>query len=521
VTEGRSFTFVLVPNHATELQQYASLWNHLIRYCPIFPTTTLFYNHLSDEIHDRISSKVNSDLYVHLFSFGNLDDELNQLNNARHNFRAGIPLIGKPKKKECHIPVCIVGSGPSLDDRIDDLKAIKDDVIIISSGTALRSLWKHGIKPDFQVELESDFNTYATQSLMEDKEYMASIKILGAAQLNPLIFSLFGDARLFFKDDGPLAYWFGRESCVIPNATPTCTNAALAIALFFEFPQIYLFGLDYGFPDKERHHASGAVYYKDEMKDSYQVDSSSLINIPCAAGGQIQTTSFLYTSKRRIDNLLYSKGAVEVINCSNGAVIEHTQWLAPGQVLMNLREKSVSKSSAIKALLGKKKNIVDVRQVKKQKNECLKDLETFVKQLDDWFAGSAFNKRRDFLQLCSWCVELFSKLESDNKGFYFLIRGSIWHFLLAGYTMVMASEDKNVTNLLTYWKRCLSGYLSALPCYIGQILTEKRGLQDDLFVNQSIWQPDPKEFELCCYDWEALDVVINDEFMFVEPISQS
>jgi hypothetical protein len=213
----------------------------------MFPVTTLFYNHLGSRVFDRISDRINTDLYVHLFSFGNVDDELNQLNNALHNFKNKIPRLNVDNIKNINIPVCIIGSGPSLDSRIDDLKAIADKAIIISSGTALRALWKHGIKPDFQVELESDYNSYVTQEMMEDKTFMKSVKLIGAAQLNPLMFNLYDDARLFLKDDGALGDWFGDENCIINNATPTCTNASLALALKFQNSPIFLFGLDFWF----------------------------------------------------------------------------------------------------------------------------------------------------------------------------------------------------------------------------------------------------------------------------------
>ncbi|MCG8614169.1 MAG: DUF115 domain-containing protein, partial [Pseudomonadales bacterium] len=238
----RSCKFILLPDLQDEQLIYGAVWNELIRMCPIFPLTTLFYNHLSNPVFDRVSDRINRDIYVHLFSFGNFDDEINQLNNTLHNFRRGVSLIGKPDQNHLDLPVCIVGSGPSLESRQAELKSIQNKVLIISCGTALGALLKLGIVPDIQVELESDYVTYTLHAQLEHVEKLKDVRLLGAAQLNPLLFELFGTAKVFFKSDGALAYWFEKQEQAIPNATPTCTNAALAICLHFGFKNILLFG---------------------------------------------------------------------------------------------------------------------------------------------------------------------------------------------------------------------------------------------------------------------------------------
>lgn len=51
-------------------------------------------------------------------------------------------------------PAIIVAAGPSLDKNIEDLKRAQGKAIIIATDTALRSLYKHGIKADFTVSLD-------------------------------------------------------------------------------------------------------------------------------------------------------------------------------------------------------------------------------------------------------------------------------------------------------------------------------------------------------------------------------
>ncbi len=513
----RSFTFVLVPGHATEAQKYASLWNFLIKFCPIFPATTLFYNHLSNPEHDRITEMVNSDLYVHLFSFGNLDDELNQLNNALHNFRARIPPLRASKLDAENVPVCVVGSGPSLDKRIEDLKAIKDKAIIISCGTALRALWSHGIVPDIQVELESDYNTFATQSLTEDKAYMKSVRLVGAAQLNPLMFDLFGESRLFFKDDGPLAHWFGESKDVIANATPTCTNAALALVFKIGFKQVYLFGLDYGFPDAGQHHAGGSIYYSTTVKDNYKVDTKDLIKVPSSSGGHVQTTLFLYTSKRRIENLLYAKGEASVFNCSDGAKLEHTEWLASGCVKETLTTISHSKESMLASLFGAHDKPVSSKRIEGFGRNVEQSFRRILKLFNDWLELKPLIDKKSMTVFCSRVAALFAEMEQTDRAFYYFIRGSVWHFLLAGYTHVYLMSPEVISGYMKTWQTQFIRCLELAETRYLEILSNESDSVDDYMIHQSISRALVSEiyWSYCGYSVQKEEIVPDDiEFEF-------
>lgn len=485
----KSFQFILLPGPQNEEHIHAALWNTLIGYCPVFPVTTLFYNHLANPVFDKVSDRVNADIYIHLFSFGNVDDELNQLNNALHNFKQSIPFLNINNIKQ-GIPICIVGSGPSLDARIEDLKAISKDTIIISSGTALRALWKHGIRPDFQVELESDFNSYITQGMMEDKDFMRSIKLLGAAQLNPLMFNLFEEARIFFKDDGALSNWFGNKQSTLENATPTCTNAAMAAAFKLQAPRIFLFGLDYGFPDNEAHHASGSVYYKGSLKDSYKVRSDDTIEIPSASGGQILTTTFLYTAKRRIENMLVHSGHSKIFNCSNGAHLDNTRWLEQGQAsqyLSNkLRSENDSKAEFIKQLFNSDDRFLAKVEIENQSQHLANEIHGVISEFSKLIDASELKSVRQYCDMCSRLFPFIQNLEKTNKSMFYFIRGSIWHFLLAGYTHVFSLKKCHTEDYLAKWRNGLVDMLSMLEQRFNAISQNSASIEKDPMVNRRL-----------------------------------
>ena len=62
--------------------------------------------------------------------------------------------VNSHKTYSQNMPAIIVGNGPSLDKEIDFLRKNQDNFVIFCSGSALKPLYKAGITPDFQVEIE-------------------------------------------------------------------------------------------------------------------------------------------------------------------------------------------------------------------------------------------------------------------------------------------------------------------------------------------------------------------------------
>ncbi|WP_301003798.1 6-hydroxymethylpterin diphosphokinase MptE-like protein [Arsukibacterium sp.] len=91
------------------------------------------------------------------------------------------------------IPVFIVGNGPSLDDCIEYLKEYRDQVILISCGTALSSLYKQGIKPDFHAEIEQNRSTYNWITQVDDPAYLKDIWLMSVNGIHPDTATLFKD----------------------------------------------------------------------------------------------------------------------------------------------------------------------------------------------------------------------------------------------------------------------------------------------------------------------------------------
>lgn len=492
---GRSIDFVLLHN-VTEWQDVrASVWNKLIERCPIFPVTTYMYNHCADPRYDQVATDINRDIYMHLFSFGNYDDEINQLNNAIHNFLAPVAKVGKASKVDLASlgvsGICVVGAGPSLDERIDDLKSLAEKTLIFSCGTALAALLKYGVVPDVHIELESDFRTYQVQTQNEDLELLKQVRLLGAAQLCPGLFGLFGDTRLFFKAESPLSEMFGDCDERIVDAAPTCTNAALAIAHHYGFNRVYLFGLDYGFPDSSQHHAKGTLYYDERSNARVSRKlAEETIEIEAASGGSIMSTTFLYTSKRRTENIIISLARQsEVYNFSDGAKIERAAWVERGKAGEFVKAHAPNRQTIIERLFDSERQEITKTEIEQQ----VRNLGAFIRDLSQKVSVLLQSvPMTDLAQLTTVCFQinqhLHEKVLPKSSAYYYFSRGSIWHFLHAGYSHAYALAEVTQRRLwITWWRDCFLKFLRDWPAHFEQQMS-KSFTADDPWLSMSISQ---------------------------------
>ena len=98
---------------------------------------THFYNHLGDGRNGRVIDKLCYNIAADIATWGNYDDEVNQLNQALYNIQNSGQFLPKSIPNSGALPVSIVGAGPSLDETLLPLKQLQSRSFIISCGPAL------------------------------------------------------------------------------------------------------------------------------------------------------------------------------------------------------------------------------------------------------------------------------------------------------------------------------------------------------------------------------------------------
>ncbi len=241
------------------------------------------------------------------------------------------------------LPVFIVGNGPSLDSSFEYILQHREQVIVISCGTALYSLYKKGITPDFHAEVEQNRSTYCWISQVKDKAYLKKIRLISVNGIHPETADLFCDTLLCFKDGESSTNFFDRglrrrdiHVASLSYAYPTVTNLVLNYALRVGFKVFYLFGVDLGYADVRYHHSQASAYYRKDGTEVYDYQQTHGGGLPAIGNFQplVFTKPEFDMSRKLLEQAIEKAGRkVEVYNCSNGVRIKGAVPLKPENIL--------------------------------------------------------------------------------------------------------------------------------------------------------------------------------------------
>lgn len=222
-------------------------------------------------------------------------------------------------------PILILANGPSLDTDLQWIKENKNKFIIFSCGSTLKSLYKNGITPDFHIESERTKDVYNWIIDINDASYLKKIYLLSFNNIYPDSVDFFKGFIYGLKSNDTGAKFIIRSLSminpgIIVNCNPTVTNAALALASYLGFKDIYFFGVDMGFKNNQNHHSLHSAYYE---KNSlfYKEKIESQIKVLGNFNEEIITTLELDYSRYYIERHLKDFPEISAKNCSDGAKI--------------------------------------------------------------------------------------------------------------------------------------------------------------------------------------------------------
>jgi len=296
--------------------------------------TVGFWHYKSDEIIELIT-RTKQEFFFLISGWGFFDDNVIALSHCVENIRQNIPFLVKGKSlddKWRDIPVFVIGNGPSLDIAIDKLKSCQHQVIILSCGSALSSLYKAGIQPDIHVQVERTKVVPDSHLLLKDDQYLKGILFLSVDVIHPDCAKQFDRVGLAFKSFEPgfplikMHSSVARTRDILSSANPLVGNTGLATACRLGFRNIYLIGIDNGYKSNAHHHSKLSFYFDEtgNQKDklSIQVNKKSNHLVPGNFGGEVETTNMMISSRTVMENLIEAYADVLFYNCSDGAKIK-------------------------------------------------------------------------------------------------------------------------------------------------------------------------------------------------------
>jgi hypothetical protein len=482
--ENKSLTLIAVKSENPDLE-YGSLWNELIQRAPHFPHNTLFYNHGRHSKYGDIIKKIKHDQKMFMSLWGFYDDEAAQINNIIYNASKIITNDSKliPNKNDFkwNCPVIICGSGPSIDERIKQLKKIRNKCILISAGTSLLPLLRNNLIPDYHVELESDFSVLHSLNSVGDLNILKSIPLITGIQSTPIITTMFKEVYYFVKDSSAAGGLIEDDINKLKDATPTCVNAAFSLAIQFESTEIYLFGTDFGFYSQTNNHSKDSIYNLNiENTETFKKSNNKNIEnsfISPGYSGDCYTTDMYYTTKRRIEFAIKLKKhsyKFDVYNCSDGLKIEDTNHINSSHNI-KLKKQNIDNIKSIFRGLSRDIEVDIEKDIKLPIQQCIDDISKLLSDnVKDMNPGI-----NELSTLC-WSISNYISTTYKRKygSLHYIIRGSIWHYLLSGYTISYACNEDNRTEVIRIWKDNFYDFLVHLPKKIELVLHRSRHKED-------------------------------------------
>ncbi|MFB1034847.1 MAG: DUF115 domain-containing protein, partial [Sinobacterium sp.] len=231
---------------------------------PYILNSTYFYQSYYNASLNSAISQLREQLQVVISMGEYFDHAYYGIAHTKEGMKRKIPVLASnPASKlsydDKEVPIFIVGNGPSLDSSIDAIKEWQGQAIVVSCGTTLQALHRHGITPDFHAEIEQNRSTYDWAVLIGDLEYLKDITLISCNGIHPDTCDLYKDVLIAFKEGESSTIYalnvLGRKNFeTLLNAFPTVSNFAIDLFSTIGVTSIYLIGVDLGFVDVKHHH---------------------------------------------------------------------------------------------------------------------------------------------------------------------------------------------------------------------------------------------------------------------------
>ena len=271
---------------------------------------------------DAVLKNIFNNPTMMLEGIGFMYDETLMLKNSYLNLGArDCNIFRRVGEANLSTPVFVIGAGPSLDADLEFIQQHSDQAIIISTGTALRSLLVNGITPDFHVELEN-IHVYSSIIQLSREFDLSPICLLVSNAIDPHIIQFFEKVVYYHRPGvSPYPLFCTTPDQTLCNPGPLVVNASFSLAIDLGAKDIFLIGTDFGSRGTGSDHAKDNVLYTDEAIIGYvrQYD----VEIPANFSGRfLASEDFILGLQAMTKTILLHARDRNIYNCSDGARIE-------------------------------------------------------------------------------------------------------------------------------------------------------------------------------------------------------
>ncbi|WP_332650962.1 motility associated factor glycosyltransferase family protein [Lysinibacillus sp. 54212] len=247
------------------------------------------------------------------FSFGWQE---NYINNILHTY---MNHSLKEIKQRYNCPIVVISGGPSLKKQISMLKKVKDNVIMIASGSTINSLLHYHIEPDYIVSIDGGISNYNHfKSIGNIKSHL----IFGFSS-HYKIQETFPNTKYALLDAGDndfQKYVIDKFAIEIPLIAggASVANFAFTVASYMTKGPIAIIGQDLAYTDNKSHEDSNKHFIK--IDEAYKKERG-MFEVNGYYDDKVLTDYAFLLMKKDFERLnKQMKHSAPIFNCTEGGV---------------------------------------------------------------------------------------------------------------------------------------------------------------------------------------------------------
>lgn len=318
----------------------------------------------------------------------------------------------------------VVAAGPSLDNNISVLHQMKGKAVIMATDTALRSLHKEGIVPDFVISIDPRKPVYLFENTgFEELPFLCRI------DSNPEVLHMHKGCKIWANSSVFFDQLYERIKRPADNLGTggSVATAAFSALITIGIKNVVLIGQDLAY--------KGDITHADGEVSKIRNEEKSICYVKGNNGEMIKTRGdwlmFLKWYERAIRDL---PEGITVINATEGgAYIEGTTVMTLQEVCDKYCENDLNIDNIIKGILdnGHSEYNADIIQFFE---ECVRDLGSMVRSIEKAVTlcgrfERKYSKTRKLSPEVSKCISDISKINKriGNMPVYWLIDEMVKH----------------------------------------------------------------------------------------------
>jgi len=300
------------------------------------------------------------------------------------------------------VPAIIVSAGPSLNKNIHLLKDVGDKAIIISTDTALKALFKNGIKPHFVISIDGSIKNYEKYSGIKYDE----IPLIFTPKVHWKIVNNHNGKKLLFScGDVYTEFLLNKYSIEVEALASggSVANNAVHFANKLGANPIVFMGQDLAFTNNKSH-ADGTMY---DGKNTVTRDADDMY-VKDIYGGEVLTNRSFYIFLKWFEEFIaIDKSDRKYIDSTEGgAYIEGTEVMDLSDCINKFMTKDLNVSQKIVEFFCTNKRIISSLD--------FDDLKEFIENQKDVFKDISKRCKRAY-NICKDILLEYDKALIDSK----------------------------------------------------------------------------------------------------------